>query len=467
MYTHKEEIFLLPSALISPLSRNDVQLYLRDCIDKNTLEIKLHEAVAVHYFLGSWHELDNSKTDVLYLSVSNGNGGAARAAYRIHCGLLDAGVNSMMLVKTATDEKRNVIVASSEKQKRRNKQNYLQDYSVAPDSYFVPASTHGIHLQKYIELFDPDIIQLHWINNDFIRLEDLKDIKKKIVWRFPDCWPMTGGCHYIGECTNYMYYCGKCPQLNSDNKNDLSHKIWLRKYNSFKNVDMAIVVPSIWLKNIAKKSSLFRERKIEIIPNGLDIGLFSPLDKKSARKILNLPLDKKIILFGAFLAIQDKRKGFLLFMQALQQLAEKQGDEYEAIVFGADKNDLSIDLPLRFLGILRDHLTLQMIYSAADVMVVPSMQEAFGQTVIEAMACAVPVVTFANTGTSGIIDHQQNGYLAQFGDVKDLAKGIQWVLEDDFRRKILAKNARETVLLRYDIRLVAQQYIQLYENLRI
>ena len=462
-YPQKDEIYLFPTALTAPLTQKEVLLYRYGEIDDATMELKLEKAVAVHYFFDSWY----MKTDVLYLSTANGNGGAPRAAYRIHCGLLDSGVNSVMMVRTATGERRNVYVAPFEKHDDNIRSEFLslKDYTLVPGIHFSPAVA-GIDLQKHVDSFNPEIVQLHWINGGFIRIEDLKEVKRKIVWRFPDCWPMTGGCHYFGDCTGYMRTCGKCPQLTSDNENDLSHEVWQRKYSAWKDVDMTVVVPTPWMKEVTQKSSLFGNHRIEVIPNGLDTTLFSPLDKKSARKVLGLPLDKKIILYGAFYATQDKRKGFSLLEQALQRIAERHRDEYELLVFGANSVETVLNLPVKFMGILQDHLSLQIAYSSADTMVVPSTQEAFGQTVIEAMACAVPVVAFTGTGPGGIVEHKHTGYLAQYNDAEDLARGIEWVLEEHPRRETLCGNARERVLKTYDIRLIAQQYIRLYDSLK-
>jgi len=466
LYHKKDEITLFPSKITSPWTRQEVQMYFRNEINEKIMEDKLQNAFSLHYYRRSCQtNISRIKTDVLYLSISNEGGGASRSAYRIHSGLREYGIDSVMLVQSAAEENTGVYVAKSPKNGKIHDQAPLRNYPNRLNSLFSPAIT-GINLQKYIRLFNPEIIQLHWISwSGFIRIEDLSKVKQKIVWRIPDCWAMTGGCHFPGDCTGYMQACGNCPQLGSNKSDDLSRQVWQRKHDAWKNLDITVVVPTKWMKKVTQKSSLFGNHKIELIPNGLNIDLFSPLDRSSVRKIMKLPQRKKIILYGAYNAVKDTRKGFSFLFQALQKLSLTHRDDYELIVFGASDMPMKLDMPVRFLGFLREHLLLQMAYSAADVMVVPSIEEPFGQTVSEAMACAVPVVVFSDTGPANIVDHQINGYVATHSDSEDLAKGIEWILNDEQRRLELSRNARQKVLDNYDIRLVVEQYKNLYNSL--
>ncbi|MGB7485561.1 MAG: glycosyltransferase, partial [Phormidesmis sp.] len=195
---------------------------------------------------------------------------------------------------------------------------------------------------------------------------------------------------------------------------------------------------------------------------------YRPIEKSIARDLLKLPADKKLILFGALSPTTDARKGFDLLRMALQQLAAQlQHEQLEAVVFGTHKpqEDLDLRLPTRFLGRLTDDTMLALAYSAADVMVVPSIQEAFGKTAIEAMACGTPVVAFDTTGLKASVVHQYNGYSARCFDVADLAKGISWVLADCDRLQILSQNARQTVEDKFTFAHQAQQYSVLYQQL--
>ena len=168
---------------------------------------------------------------------------------------------------------------------------------------------------------------------------------------------------------------------------------------------------------------------------------------------------------GATNESNEWRKGYGVWEEALQKLNKKRKDEYLIVICGADEQKGNLSIANRFIGYVRDHYILQSLYSAADVMIVPSLEEAFGQTVTESMACMTPVVSFFETGPAGIIEHKETGYLAKYGDVEDLAVGIEWVLEDPARLNALSKSARHRIEITYDIKVVAEQYRELYEQI--
>ena len=280
-------------------------------------------------------------------------------------------------------------------------------------------------------------------------------------------WPFTGGCHYDQECSRYRESCGQCPMLNSSKNWDLSRWIWWRKQKAWKDLDFIVATPSHWLGDCAKASSLFCDLRVEVIPNGLDLSRFKPFDKRIARELLFLPQDKKLILFGAIDSTSDKRKGFQFLQPALQALANNEREnEIELVVFGSSKppNPPELSMKTHYLGHLPGDLSLGLLYAAADVMVAPSIQEAFGQTASEAMACGTPVVAFGTTGLLDIVDHKRTGYLAQPFDAEDLAKGIAWVLEDEERWQVLSRQSRQKVEDEFAIESVAQRYAELYKE---
>ena len=219
---------------------------------------------------------------------------------------------------------------------------------------------------------------------------------------------------------------------------------------------------SKWLATCASKSTLFKKNKVVCLPNPIDTLIYSPLDKNIARDLLRLPKNKKLVLFGALGATSDPRKGYKELCEALLQLKEQ---DIELVVFGSSKPKISEDFKFNthYLGQLHDDVTLRALYSAADVMVVPSKQEAFGQTASESMACGTPVVAFACTGLLDIVEHLKTGYLTKPYDTTDLATGIDWVLNAPNYDE-LSTNARNKVLNEFDSQVVAKQYIELYES---
>lgn len=480
LYDNKCEVELMLSQIVNPCSSIEIKLFINGLISENTMENMISEAHSVCYYLKERiHSFDMDKmsvnnADVLYLSSYVGYGGAFRAAYRIHLGLRTIGINSKMLVlssnlgeiKNLLDSVYVAIPSPDEQVGYNNDSKPLEkypEYYLSPHT-FAPAVV-GVDINRYIDIFNPKIVQIHWINAGYIKIEDLGKIKKKIVWRLADCWPLTGGCYYYGDCKRYLTGCGKCPKLGSEDMDDLSHEIWKRKEKAWKEMDMVIVVPTLWMKQCVENSTLLKGRDVFVIPNGLDLDKFYPVRKEVAREVLNIPSDKKVILYGATNAINDRRKGFSLLLQALQSLSDAYKNEYYLVIFGAERQRLDLDIPFRFMGYVRDHQILQALYSAADVMVVPSLEEAFGQTVTEAMACATPVVSFLETGPESIIEHKRTGYLARYADEKDLAAGIEWVLSSTKLNDELSVNARARIEESYDIRIIAKQYEKLYHQL--
>ena len=407
---------------------------------------------------------------VLMLNTFDEIGGAARAAARLLQGVRDLGIDSRLLVQYQTGRADGVIShAGRLRQLARRLKTVLGTLPVrmfpkAPENNFSPARLPD-HLVPEVAAVNPDIIHLHWMGAGFLRVETLGKLNKPLVWTLHDSWPFTGGCHVPFECTRYQQNCGACPVLGSTRDADLSRSTWDRKAQAWQGLNLTLVAPSRWLADCARSSSLFRDVRVEVIPNGLDTGLFRPRGKEASRRLLGLPQDKKIILFGAIRAASDPNKGFHLLLPALQSLG-KQASELMALVFSSFDKDAMHDagMPVFDLGRIQDDEKLSLIYSAADVFVVPSIQEAFCQTATEAMACGTPVVAFAATGLLDIVEHQKSGYLAKPYDSEDLAHGIAWVLADEERHQSLSLQARRKVEADFSIDKVAQRYARLYDR---
>lgn len=410
---------------------------------------------------------------ILHINTNDISGGAAKAAYRLHRGLLKIGVDSKYLVANKLSDDFTILGPDSKLEKTLVKfYPYLDAlpllrYPKRNNFPFACAWIPGKTLQR-IKKIDVDLVHLHWIAGGFLRIENLANIKRPLVWTLHDSWPFTGGCHIPFECDRYLNDCGNCPILQSGAKQDLSSKILARKKKYWENLDITVVAPSRWLAASAKSSSLFHDKTIHIIPHGLDIQRFKPADKQFARRSLMLHPERKMILFGAYGAIKDKNKGYHLFTDALKLLLHKFGrDKIEVIIFGvsapAEPQDLGF--PVNYMGYLRDDISIALLYAACDVMVVPSIQEAFGQTASEAMACGCPVVAFRTSGLIDIVDHERNGYLAKPFDSADLANGISWVIGDSQRQEQLSQEARSKAVREFELQIIAKRYLNLYEDI--
>jgi len=407
---------------------------------------------------------------ILIVNTSDIQGGAARAAYRLHQALLTEGVDSQMLVQSQSSDDFTVIGPQTKVQKALGKLRPTLDslpvhrYKDRTKTLFSPSWLPFSSIVERINSINPDVVHLHWIAGGMIRIEDLPKIKAPIVWSLHDMWAFTGGCHYDEECGAYQKQCGTCPVLGSNKLQDLSHKVWLRKKANFDKIaNLNIIGLSRWLADCAKQSSLLQDALVFNLPNPIDTSTFAPFDKQQARALLNLPQDKNLVLFGAMGAISDPRKGFKELAEALTHL---DADNTELVVFGSSQPKTSQGLKQKahYLGQLHDDVSLRVLYSAADVMIVPSLQENLSNAIMESLACGTPVVGFAIGGNSDLIEHQVTGYLAKPYSATDLAQGIEWVLNASNYQK-LSQNARDKVLREFDSQVVAKKYIDLYNQI--
>ncbi len=410
----------------------------------------------------------NTAINILHLSTSDTEGGAARAAYRLHQGLQNSGPNSYLLVRARFSADNTVIRERSALTQLGPRANGLpltlyqsRDRVLFSPQWFPDA------IANQVRKINPDIVHLHWVCNGYLRIETPVRFNKPLVWTLHDMWPLTGGCHTTQGCLRYQQSCGACPQLHSQQDWDLSRWIWQRKARAWKDLNLTLVAPSTWLAQCASSSSLFQNFRVEVIPHGLDVIKYKPIDQKFARSLLNLPLDKQLIHFGSG-SVHDPNKGFSLLVSALQTLSQSGWqDKVELVVFGYSLPDDIADLGFKIhsLGRFQDDLSLALVYSSADVLVVPSRQESFGQTASEALACGTPVVAFAATGLKDIVDHQYTGYLARPFEYQDLARGIAWILEDSDLYQKLSYNSREKAVQAFSLELQAKRYIALYEEI--
>ena len=407
---------------------------------------------------------------ILIVNTSDIDGGAARAAYRLHKSLLAQNIDSQMLVQSKSSDYFTVLTENKKLKKYFNKLRPLIDslpvryYKRRTKTLFSPSWFGFSGIVDKINEINPDIVHLHWICGGMIKIEDIARIKAPIVWSLHDMWAFTGGCHYNEECQGYEKDCGNCKVLGSDKENDLSRKIYNRKNKTFSKCEnMTIVGLSKWLSGCAQNSTLLKDKKHINLPNPIDTNIFKPFEKEKARELWSLPQNKKLVLFGAMGATSDPRKGFGELSEALHKLTCK---DVEFVVFGSSKPKESQNFGFKthYLGSLADDVSLVTLYSAVDVMVVPSLQENLSNAIMESLACGTPVVGFDIGGNGDMIEHQKNGYLAKSFEIDDLANGIEWVLNaEDYDE--LCQNAREKVLKEFDSVVVANKYIELYGDI--
>ena len=406
---------------------------------------------------------------VLIVNTSDIQGGAARAAYRLHNALLTQNIDSHMLVMSKSSNDYTVKGPVTKIQKAFRKLRPTLDsiptrfYKEKTKTLFSPSWLGFSGMVDKINEINPDIVHLHWICGGMMSIEDIARINTPIVWSLHDMWAFTGGCHYDEECNGYEKECGSFKGLGSKKENDLSRKIFKRKQKVFESKkNITIIGLSNWLNECSKNSILLKSKKHINLPNPIDTNIFKPFDKDKARELWNLPKDKKLVLFGAMGATSDPRKGFDELSKAMQKL---KNDNIEFVVFGSNRPQNAPDFGFKthYLGNLADDISLVTLYSAVNVMVVPSLQENLSNAIMESLACCTPVVGFDIGGNSDMIEHKKTGYLAKSFDTNDLANGIEWIIKNNSNN--MSNNIRNKVLKEFDSKLITPKYLDIYSEL--
>jgi glycosyltransferase involved in cell wall biosynthesis len=406
---------------------------------------------------------------ILTVNVSDLDGGAARAAWRLHQALLKKGVHSGSFVQKKLSDDHRIIGPQGQRAgimarlRPSLDMRPVKGYPNYRRKMFSPAWFPNGPLVDRINASDADLVHLHWINGGMLSVEDIQEIRKPLVWSMHDMWTFTGGCHYDEECGRHATHCGSCPVLGSSREKDLSHRVFRRKQACFSKLSpITFVGLSRWMADLARSSPLLKGHEVVQLPNPIDTNTFKPVDKRMARELLGLPQDRSLVLFGAVNATADPRKGFELLQKSLLQIP---WGDVELVIFGSSQpsDPPKLGHPMHYMGRMSDDITLCLLYNAADVTVVPSLQENLSNTIIESLSCGTPAVAFDIGGNPDMIVHGRNGFLATPFDPGDLAKGIMEVLQAR-GSGMHAQNAREDVLRKFSADVVADRYIALYSN---
>lgn len=412
-------------------------------------------------------------------------GGAGTAALRLHDGLISSGMKSSFYVHNIQRWKPGTVPLSSKTKPKPGSNNKIissdwitfHEHNQRVISRY-PQRPHGLELftdtwatsrlSELPEIAKADIIHLHWIAGTLDISKEVELLKsKKIVWTLHDMNAFTGGCHYAAGCKKYEQQCGSCPQLGSNQANDLSRQIWARKYEAFRQLDITIVTPSLWLANCVKRSTLLSSFPVHVIPYGLPTDIYRPYSQSQIRHSLQIPKDVFVILFGAE-SVANARKGFVHLLKALEHLKTQHSrDQIALATFGshAQATIQHLHLPTFIFDYMDKESELAMVYSMADVTVIPSLEDNLPNVVLESLACGTPVVGFDVGGIPDMVEHQINGYIATVGDNKKLADGMRWVMEQKKTGSKIRLKCRETVLSQYTLPLQAQRYRMLYEKI--
>ncbi len=405
-------------------------------------------------------------------------GGAARATYRLHQGLLALGEDSTLFVGRRESDDPSVVglrysLALFDRVQRGARRLLLRRAASKLGMGHGPGASHFSddrteYGSRVVAQLPPwDVLHLHWISGfvDYLKFFRSVPRDRPIVWTLHDMNAFTGGCHFDGGCARYVQSCGCCPQLNSQEMSDFSHDCWNRKSRGYRVLgpsNLHLVTPSQWLAQEARRSSLLGRHPITVIPYGLDTEIFQPRDSRAAREVLGLPQDAKIILFLADRAT-EARKGFRQLVEALSGIEEQSG--LFLLYLGRGHVELPPNLPGTQLAYESNDRLLSMIYSSADVFVLPALQDNLPNTVLEAQACGLPVVAFSTGGIPDLVRDGVDGRLVTCGDTRALGDAILRTVKNDDARRIMGTNARNKVEQEYSSETQARRYLDLYRSM--
>ena len=394
--------------------------------------------------------------NVLHISESDAAGGAARTAYKLHAGLKAEGHGSRMLVgRKVTDDqgvrtlKRNDAWRAVDRVTggvldRLDFQYvfYPSSFAVARDEWFREA----------------DLVQLHNLHGSYFSYTALPSLTRRrpTVWLLQDQWAMTGHVAYSLDCERWRDGCGSCPYLAEYPRlrRDTTALLWRLKRRAYERSRLTLIVPSQWMLDLVRASPLLSRFDVHRIPHGVDTQIFRPMPKEEARSRLRLPSDRRLVLFAAS-HLNETRKGLELLERALALMDDP------PLLALAGEGDPPRGVESRSLGAIADDELLAQAYAAADAVAVPTIADALTQTAIESIACGTPCVAFDRGGVTDVVTHMKTGYQARFGNVADLARGLQTVLDGDG----FGPRCREAAEAEFSVELQVRRYLQVYEEL--
>ena len=416
---------------------------------------------------------------IVVISTTEREGGAARAARRLHRALLAAGAESSFLVgrkKSADNDVLEVPAPEAPPTARWSllQQELIDNNRVGQWNTHFSVTLPGTDLTSHPAVLEADVIHLHWISGllsaaDIARLLALG---KPVVWTMHDERAFTGGCHYTFGCREFASLCETCPQLRDDPQH-FPAAVLADARLLWSPHALTIVTPTRWLAGQARQSTLFGIRRIETIPYALETDFFRPSPKSEARKTLGIAPDALVLLFGADYGA-ERRKGFHELITALKLcLCDNtfhrrcQERNVTLLCFGHPAEELkSLPIPLQSLGYVHDDETLATAYSASDLFLLPSLADNLPCTIMEAMSCGTPVVAFAAGGIPECVEDGVNGRLVPAGDAALLAQAILDLAKDEPMRTRMAQAARAMSESRYSLKLIGTQHLRLFEKLQ-
>ena len=394
---------------------------------------------------------------ILQINTADNRGGAAKIAFQLHTELKKADHKMNMFVGRKYSNDPDVFILNdtlsfSGKVRRKLAYWLANDMDVFSSN----------HILKTKEFKEADIVHCHNLHSNYFNLGTLKKMAKlkPIVWTFHDMWPLTAHCahSFDGKMKKTGFFA--CPSLEIYPPIAWHNEKYLenRKRNIYNSSQFHIVTVSQWLEQKVKQS-LLGSKSISTIYNGVDTSIFKPHSKEECRKKIGLPLDKKIVLSVIKGGLANPWKGANYITEIIKRLGN--ADDILLVAIGRQEKAGNVLI----VPYVQSSEILAQYYSAADIMIYPSIADTFGLVAAEAQACGLPVVSFATGGIPEIVNHQKTGYIARYKNVDDLITGIQWMLSrSSVEQTTMRQAAAAKIRSGFTLEKMADQYLNLYKK---
>ena len=307
---------------------------------------------------------------------------------------------------------------------------------------------NSFEISKIIKETKPDLVNIHWLGNEFMSLNEVQSIKVPIVWTLHDMWIFQPFLHYTSE------------EYKINSKSFFSD-FFIKRKKKLKDKNINFISTSDWMLQQIENSNLFYKHQLKKISCGIDFEIWKPEDKQICKKLFNLDSKKKVILFMS-IGGNNIRKGLNLLIDSLEFVK----NDFQLVIVGDQyPNNIPNHFNFKFIDSPKDVYTRRSLYNAADLLAAPSILEAFGLVALESSACNLPSVIFNKTGLTEIIKHKENGYVSDFSNIKDYAKGIDWIFDELSENPKRFENIKNQVKNKFDIKHISDMYLEVYNRL--
>lgn len=405
---------------------------------------------------------------VVHVTLSR-RGGAGLAALRLSRALRQCGVDSRVVVSDGTNDDPGVVAQPRRFTRIRTHLDRLPLRRYPHRNIFAWWSNNWLPTRGLRDALrsGADVVNLHWIGDGWINPHELRGCRVPIVWTLHDSWAFTGGCHYPANCDRHVAGCGQCPQLGSAREGDLSRRNLQRKQAVWSRAEPVFVAPSRWLAMTAGRSGALRERRIEVIANGIDPDVFGPREGGVAKAKYGFGRTDVVLLVFSDGQRDDARKGVELIAPALASMPSAERKSLRLLLVGrGELTGLPPDIGWRRISRVNGDAELADIYAAADAHLLPTRQDNLPNTAVESIACGRAVLGNAVGGMPEIVTSGCNGLLAPEPTPPALAEIVrQYLALGAQARETWGQAARQAFLRAFQARDRARDYLELYRSL--